>query len=75
MFGNKGGADARADIIGEQVGCSLGELQEEVEGIEEAFQDMTSIMGQDEEQRGRSHEDTKLLPKRLRLEYRYKSEG
>ena len=45
MFGTKAGTNARADIVRERVACSLSELQEEVEGLMEAFQDMMSIRG------------------------------
>ena len=58
MFDNKAGTDARADIVGEQVACSLSELQEEAEGLEEAFQAILSIMGQEEERRTRSEDVT-----------------
>ena len=51
MFYNEAGTNTRADVFIEQVAGSLSGLQEEVEGLEEAIQDMVCIMGQGKERK------------------------
>ena len=44
VFGNKASANPQADVIGEQMAGSLGELQEEVKVMEDSLQDLAWVM-------------------------------
>ena len=44
VFRNKASANPQADVIGEQMAGSLGELQEEVKVMEDSLQDLAWVM-------------------------------